>query len=136
MEASSPASTPTSWDLDSDEIASVTSEDLRAHRPNRWPGAASSWRAQTEEERLLWRSMQQLEGRDLAVHLYDAFALNKARRPAAGQTVGDDEAWRPPKLWTAWPLRESVVPRSCLVPSRDPDPDERFTFRRRRRGRR
>lgn len=75
MERKSPAA---DWDLESDEIASVTSEDLHSNRPNRWTGPKSSWRTLTREERLLWRSMRQLEDQDLAVHLYDAFALRRA----------------------------------------------------------
>lgn len=71
-----------SWDLDTDEIASVISEDLHANRPNRWTGPPSTWRALTREERLLWRSMQQLHNQDLAPHLYDTFALKRAGRSA------------------------------------------------------
>lgn len=70
----------TNWDLESDEIASVTSEDLHANRSNRWTGPNPSWRTLTAEERLLWRSMQQLHNQDLALHLYDAFALKRAGR--------------------------------------------------------
>lgn len=74
---------PTNWDLDTDEIASVTSEDLYENRPNRWTGPKSTWREFTREERLLWRSMQQLVDKDLAVHLYDAFALKRQGRDQA-----------------------------------------------------
>jgi len=85
---------PAKWDLDSDEIASVASEDLYQNRPNRWTGPKSSWRTLTAEERQLWRSMRQLEHQDLGVHLYDAFALKRqGRDPATArmltiQTVG------------------------------------------------
>ena len=72
--------TTTNWDLDTDEIASVASEDLYENRPNRWTGPKSTWREFTKEERLLWRSMQQLVDRDLAVQLYDAFALKRQGR--------------------------------------------------------
>lgn len=74
---------PPTWDLDSDEIASVTSEDLHDNRPNRWTGPKSTWRTLTEEERLLWRSMRQLAGKDLAAHLYDAFALKRQGKDPA-----------------------------------------------------
>lgn len=77
MEASS-----ANWELDSDEIASIASEDLHQHRPNRWTGAKSSWRTLTEEERLLWQSMKQLQDHDLAAHLYNAFALKRRGRDA------------------------------------------------------
>ncbi len=67
----------TNWDLDSDEIASIASEELHENRPNRWKGPKSTWRHFTEEERMLWRSMKQLQDEDLGVHLYNAFALKQ-----------------------------------------------------------
>lgn len=79
---------PVKWDLDSDEIASITSEDLHTHRPNRWKGPKSSWRTLTEEDRLLWQSMKSLQDQDLAVHLYDAFALKRrGRDPKSAQDL-------------------------------------------------
>ncbi|XP_044719913.1 RNA polymerase I specific transcription initiation factor domain-containing protein [Hirsutella rhossiliensis] len=129
------AQPPANWDLESDEIASVTSEDLHANRPNRWSGPESSWRTLTGEERLLWRSMQQLHNEDLALHLYDAFALRRAGRnanTARGLTIGTDDGhdaiWAPPKAWTAWPLKERHVPRETLLKKHE-DEDERFTLR-------
>ncbi|PNY28703.1 uncharacterized protein TCAP_01375, partial [Tolypocladium capitatum] len=125
----------TAWDLESDEIASVTSEDLHDNRPNRWTGPESSWRTLTQEERLLWRSMRQLEDQDLAVHLYNAFALRRAGRSAEtarGLTIrtedGQDVIWAPPKFWTSWPLKERHVPQEDLIKRQD-DEDEKFTFR-------
>lgn len=70
------------WDLASDEIASVASDELHDNRPNRWTGPKSSWRTLTEEERLQWQSLKQLRDQDLAVHLYDAFALKRRGRNA------------------------------------------------------
>lgn len=78
MEASAPA-----WELDSDEIASIASEDLYEHRPNRWKGPQSTWRTLTEEDRLLWQSMKQLQDQDLAFHLYNVFALKRRGQDAA-----------------------------------------------------
>ncbi|KND91201.1 hypothetical protein TOPH_03963, partial [Tolypocladium ophioglossoides CBS 100239] len=132
MERNAPT---TDWDLDSDEIASVTSEDLHSNRPNRWTGPKSSWRLLTQEERLLWRSVRQLEDQDLAAHLYDAFALRRAggsAETARGLTVkmedGQDAIWAPPKLWTSWPLKERHMPQEGLIKKQD-DEDEKFTFR-------
>lgn len=85
-----PESSAPDWDLDSDEIASVKSEDLHDLRPNRWAGPKSTWRRLTEEQRLLWRSMQQLQDRDLAAHLYDAFALKRAGRAVSRARGGVD----------------------------------------------
>lgn len=79
----------TTWrDLDSDEIASVASEDLHENRPNRWRGKRSTWRTLTEDERLVWQSMRTLGDRDLAAHLYNVFALKRrAKDPATAQDL-------------------------------------------------
>lgn len=68
---------PPPWDLDTDEIASIASEELHENRPNRWKGPKSTWRNLTQEERLLWRSLKQLDNEDLGVHLYNAFQLDQ-----------------------------------------------------------
>lgn len=89
MEAQTQPPPTANWaELDSDEIASIASEDLHDNRPNRWHGPKSSWRSLTEEERTLWQSMKRLGDQDLAVHLYDTFALKKrARDPATAQDL-------------------------------------------------
>ncbi|KAK7416645.1 hypothetical protein QQX98_005116 [Neonectria punicea] len=127
--------TTANWELDSDEIASIASEDLHQHRPNRWTGAKSSWRTITEEDRLVWHSMKQLQDRDLAVHLYNSFALKRRGRDAktaADLMVQTDDGqqavWVPPKAWTAWPLKHKQVHNDRLINSQHDD-DERFTFR-------
>ncbi|KAF4978961.1 hypothetical protein FZEAL_4758 [Fusarium zealandicum] len=131
MEASA-----TAWELDSDEIASIASEDLHEHRPNRWTGPKSTWRTLTEDDRLLWQSLKKLQDHDLAVHLYNAFALKRRGRDVGtAQDLmvktedGQDAVWAPPKLWTAWPLKHKQVPREQLINSQH-DEDDRFTFRR------
>ncbi|QPG96149.1 hypothetical protein C2857_003339 [Epichloe festucae Fl1] len=134
MESNPPPATQ--WeDLDSDEIGSVASEDLYENRPNRWTGTKSTWRDLTGEERMLWRSMQQVVDRDLAVHLYDAFALKRQGldpSTAQGLTVKlddrQDAVWAPPKAWTAWPLQEKQVPREGLF-KEETDENEAFTLR-------
>lgn len=79
-----------SWDLDTDEIRSVDSEELYETRPNRWKGNKATWNTYTQEERLLHRSMEQVRNRDLSVHLYNAFALrNRAVRPSAAGESGE-----------------------------------------------
>lgn len=67
----------TAWDLDKDEIASIASDELHQNRPNRWRGPKSTWRTLTEEERLLWQSIKRIEDQDLAIHLYNTFALKR-----------------------------------------------------------
>ncbi|KAG5921347.1 hypothetical protein E4U61_006826 [Claviceps capensis] len=125
------------WEeLDSDDIASVMSEDLYENRPNRWTGPRSTWRSLVQEERMLWRSMQQVVDQDLAVHLYNAFALKRRdldTRTAQGLTMklgnGQEAIWAPPKVWTAWPLQERQVPSEGLFKEAD-DEAEAFTLRR------
>jgi hypothetical protein len=87
-------STPAEWDLDSDEIASIASEELYEKRPNRWQGPQSTWRTLTEDERQLWRSMEQIRDQDLAVHLYNAFALKREKPNQAVQSQQTDEVSR------------------------------------------
>ncbi|KAG5946739.1 hypothetical protein E4U59_003093 [Claviceps monticola] len=125
------------WEkLDSDDIASVMSEDLYENRPNRWTGPRSTWRTQVREERMLWRSRQQVVDQDLAVHLYNAFALKRRdlnAKTAQGLTMklgnGQEAIWAPPKVWTAWPLQERQVPPEGLFKKAD-DEAEAFTLRR------
>ncbi|KAL7939500.1 RNA polymerase I-specific transcription initiation factor domain-containing protein [Trichoderma chlorosporum] len=131
MDRSSPE-----WDLDSDEIASVTSQNLHDNRPNRWVGAQRTWKRLTAEERRLWQSMEAVEGQDLAIHLYNAYALRKrGKDPQTAQDVtvtldnGEQGIWAPPKVWTAWPLNERRVPRQKQIQREDNDGYERFTFR-------
>ncbi|KAL6904588.1 RNA polymerase I-specific transcription initiation factor domain-containing protein [Trichoderma evansii] len=123
------------WDLDSDEIASVTSQDLHDNRPNRWTGQQRTWQRMTAEERRLWQSMEGVEDQDLAVHLYNAFALKKRgkdSKTAQDVTVtmenGQQGIWAPPKVWTAWPLNEKHVPRQKDA-QREDDGYDKFTFR-------
>ncbi|OAA68824.1 RNA polymerase I specific transcription initiation factor [Cordyceps fumosorosea ARSEF 2679] len=124
------------WDLDTDEITSVGSEELYESRPNRWKGPKSTWRHLTEEERLLWRSTKQLQDEDLSVHLYNAFVLKqRAANPeiAKDQTIqtddGQEAIWAPPQSWTAWPMRQKHIPRAGLF-KEEGDEDDAFTFRR------
>ncbi|PTB68238.1 hypothetical protein BBK36DRAFT_1083191, partial [Trichoderma citrinoviride] len=125
----------TEWDLDSDEIASVASQDLHESRPNRWTGPRREWQRFTVEERRLWQSMEAVEGQDLAIHLYNAHALKKrGKDPQTAQDVtvatedGQQRIWTPPRVWTAWPLNEGRVPKQRVV-QRDHDEFDRFTFR-------
>ncbi|KAM3473243.1 hypothetical protein MY8738_008490 [Beauveria namnaoensis] len=132
------------WDLDSVEIASIASEELHENRPNRWRGSKATWRYVTEEERMLWRSMKQLQDEDLGVHLYNAFALKKrATNPESakdlaikkedeqedGQEDGQEGVWAPPKTWTAWPMRQKHIPPAGLFKD-EGDGDDEFTLRR------
>lgn len=72
------------WDLDTDEIRSIDSEELYETRPNRWRGKKSTWLGLTEDERLLWGSMELIRNRDLSIHLYNTFVLKNRPTQAAG----------------------------------------------------
>lgn len=89
-------------------------------RPNKYHGPPSTWRNWTAAERELAASLDQLDAKDLAVHLFNAFAL-KRRAGRLGRSKGqstrnDDgtnryQEWVPPSIWTAWPLMPDNVPR-------------------------
>lgn len=76
------------WDSDTDEIHSLASEELHEGRPNRWTGAASTWRTLTEDDRQTYAALEALRSRDLAAHLYNAFALRRPGLLAAGRVPG------------------------------------------------
>ncbi|KXH51808.1 RNA polymerase I specific transcription initiation factor [Colletotrichum nymphaeae SA-01] len=133
-----------SWDFDTDEIRSVDSEELYETRPNRWKGNKATWNTYTQEERLLHRSMEQVRNRDLSVHLYNAFALrNRAVRPSVAgdpneadtdrplEEIVDSGEWRPPNLWTAWPMNSRIVPGDDFLKETH-DEDDDFTTRSRK----
>lgn len=67
-----------SSDRVTDEIDSLASDELHEIRPNRWSGAASTWRTFTEEDRQTYAALEALRDKDLSAHLYNAFSL---RRP-------------------------------------------------------
>ncbi|CAF9936103.1 hypothetical protein IMSHALPRED_010464 [Imshaugia aleurites] len=89
-------------------------------RSNKFRGPPSTWRNWTAPERDLSASLDQLQAKDLSVHLYNSFKLKQrnskwgpGRQP---QSSNDAEAhkgskWIPPKVWTAWPLPPGIVPR-------------------------
>lgn len=102
-------------DEDSTDFASVPS------RSNKFRGPPSTWRNWTAPERDLAASLDQLQAKDLSVHLYNSFKLrqkNRTRDPSqrAGASKHSGKAkegsqWIPPKVWAAWPLPPGIVPR-------------------------
>ncbi|KAI4198065.1 MAG: hypothetical protein LQ350_005506 [Teloschistes chrysophthalmus] len=91
-------------------------------RPNKYHGAASTWRDWTASERQLAASLDQLQAKDLSIHLYNAFWLKRravesneqqveSERDASKSTRPNDKGWQPPEDWTAWPLNPDDVPR-------------------------
>ena len=89
-------------------------------RPNRYREPASTWRERAAPERDLAASLDQLRAKDLSVHLYNAFMLKKRvdtdprhQKPEdmTRDTFDGSTDWKPPKVWTAWPLPPGEVPR-------------------------
>ncbi|KAE8355611.1 RNA polymerase I-specific transcription initiation factor-domain-containing protein [Aspergillus coremiiformis] len=88
-----------------------------AYRPNRFRGTESQWRKLTAEDRQNAEALEDIRARDLAAHLYNAYALrvrarDLARRATeAGEPVDETMSFAPPKRWAAWPMSAAEVPR-------------------------
>lgn len=72
------------WDKTTASIASLSSDDLYNSRPNRWRGTRSTWLTLTREDRSVYETLEARRNSDLAVHLYNAFALKKGKRRKIG----------------------------------------------------
>ncbi|QMW29506.1 RNA polymerase I-specific transcription initiation factor-domain-containing protein [Aspergillus flavus] len=87
------------------------------YRPNRFRGSESQWRKLTAEDRQNAEALETIRARDLAAHLYNAYALRVRARELARQAVeaGEPEdeikVFGPPKRWAAWPMSATEVPR-------------------------
>ncbi|KAH6720600.1 hypothetical protein BKA61DRAFT_237580 [Leptodontidium sp. MPI-SDFR-AT-0119] len=112
-------------DLDNQSSSASDSENDHGDvRPNRWTGPPTSWQSVTEPERVLAASLDILRNGDLSIHLFNAHALKKRARDLERPEVRDksisdfpgvpeeDQAFKPPKGWTAWPLPPDDVPRT------------------------
>lgn len=73
------------WDKTTASIASLSSDDLHDSRPNRWHGHRSTWRTLTQDDRAVYDALKARRNGDLAVHLYNAFALKGRRLRIGGQ---------------------------------------------------
>ncbi|KAK3393837.1 hypothetical protein B0H63DRAFT_29732 [Podospora didyma] len=134
------------WDKDSDDINSLDSEELHETRPNRWTGVPSTWRTYTKRDRNTYHALEGVRRQDLAVHLYNAFALKRKFPGGVGGDELPDEGdededeldengdplttkWTPGGLWTAWPMRADEVPDDEFL-AHTLDEDELLTARR------
>ena len=72
------------WDRTTESINSEFSDELYNSRPNRWNGSKASWRDRNKEEREVYGGLEKLRRSDLAVHLYNAFALKNGPRMRIG----------------------------------------------------
>ena len=89
-------------------------------RPNKFLGPPSTWRNWTAPQRDLAASVEQLQAKDLSIHLYNSFKLRhryRLRSPdrhvqSPQDSKGNEGSqWVPPKVWTAWPLPPDIVPK-------------------------
>lgn len=83
-------------------------------RPNRWTGAPTGYKYNIAAEHGVYQSMNDIQSRDLAGHLYNAYAIrHRARRnsDADDDENEDQEAGSLRKRWTAWPMPAAWVPR-------------------------
>lgn len=56
---------------------SESDSDSHDDRPNRWDGPSSTWQDMNREEIATFTALEEVDNRDLAVHLYNAFALKQ-----------------------------------------------------------
>ncbi|KAF3387175.1 hypothetical protein F1880_000838 [Penicillium rolfsii] len=87
-----------------------------AERPNRWTGAATTYRRLTADERGAYEAVVTNRARDLAAHLYNAYAIRTQRNQGRGTSQDPQEADAqerifPPRRWVAWPKPARYVPR-------------------------
>ncbi|EAQ93719.1 hypothetical protein CHGG_01954 [Chaetomium globosum CBS 148.51] len=73
----------------SDSASDSDSDRLHETRPNRWRGHPSTWKTWTERERRTWLALENARKEDLAVHLYNVFALRRGLR--VGPDVEDGQ---------------------------------------------
>lgn len=89
------------WDRTTESINSESSDELYNTRPNRWRGDKSSWKTLNREDRAVYEGLEALRRSDLAVHLYNAFALKNRPRRKIGPTGELVSIFFPPILLSA-----------------------------------
>ncbi|KAK3905078.1 hypothetical protein C8A05DRAFT_13079 [Staphylotrichum tortipilum] len=108
-------------------------EDEDETRPNRWRGHPSTWLGWTERERGVCTALENVRGRELGVHLYNAVGLRRGFRGEWGDGGGGGgKGWDIGKSWTAWPVEG---PRGDVLLPRTADGNEGWTVRRGEEGR-
>ena len=117
-----PATNQAAADDEPHEFLDTDSQDSTSlpSRPNKFTGPPSTWRNWTAPERDLAASVEQLQAKDLSIHLYNSFKLRhryRLRSPdrqgqsPQGSKTNESAQWVPPKSWTAWPLPSDIVPK-------------------------
>ncbi|KAK6820479.1 hypothetical protein PG987_014879 [Apiospora arundinis] len=119
---------------------SSSDEDGDDHRPNRWDGPPSTWQDMNSQEIANSVALEETRNGDLAVHLYNAFALKRqggvgrAPVPELDVNAQTGEAiraaqWKPHSGWSAWPMPAATVPPDEFM-KRAEDYNDGFTVRR------
>lgn len=82
-------------------------------RPNLFQGASSSWREYNADDIGACSAMITERSRDLAAHLYNAYAIRRRTRDPLGNDADTNEnaSFTVPRRWTAWPVPAALVPR-------------------------
>ncbi|KAK8122465.1 hypothetical protein PG984_011135 [Apiospora sp. TS-2023a] len=92
--------------VSSDEYEPSSTDEDGQNRPNRWDGPASTWQDMASQDIATSVALEEIRNRDLAVHLYNAFALKRqdgaGRAPApeldinvqTGEAIRADQ-WKP-----------------------------------------
>lgn len=82
-------------------------------RPNLFRGASSSWREYNADDIGACSAMITERSRDLAAHLYNAYAIRRRMRDSLGNNTDTNEknSFMVPRRWTAWPVPAAWVPR-------------------------
>ncbi|KAL8742506.1 MAG: hypothetical protein Q9190_005012, partial [Brigantiaea leucoxantha] len=97
-----------------------TSDSGQSTTGNLYHRHPSTWRSRTAAERDIAGSLDQLRAKDLSIHLFNVYKLKRREHDTnlqAKASCPEDETaskrplWMPPKHWTAWPMRPSIVPR-------------------------
>ncbi|KAL9616294.1 MAG: hypothetical protein Q9160_008834 [Pyrenula sp. 1 TL-2023] len=109
-------------DSSSEPDAMETSQSFKhifEDRPNRFLGPSSTWYTWTKDERNVADFLSNERASNLSAHLFNAFALKSRARQhrinamtgEAADIADDTACFKPPKVWTAWPLPPEEVPR-------------------------
>ncbi|KAL8685637.1 MAG: hypothetical protein Q9218_007637 [Villophora microphyllina] len=118
----SPTSSAGNQSKHSPQPANAAPKQRSKARPNKYHGPASTWRDWTASERQLAASLDQLQAKDLSIHLYNTFWLKRRiaeekqqraerHHEASASARQHDKDWQPPMDWAAWPLAPDQVPR-------------------------
>ncbi|KAK0657708.1 hypothetical protein B0T16DRAFT_453140 [Cercophora newfieldiana] len=121
------------WDESTDDINSLSSEELNRTRPNRWTGAVRTWTTYAEREGQSYAALVDEKRGNLSEQLYDVCALKERLAEWDSEEEEDEKGPVEQRLlesWTAWPIRAAQLPHLGLMRHAPNDEHEKFTVRR------